>query len=72
MYKWYNDIFDLQEEPSEYNEVISLENEKLVMAMGQKDSWVKVVMTPSPEICTREPYYVDTVFLKVKETVIRN
>lgn len=69
LYKWYNDIFDLQEEPSEYNEVISLENEKLVMAMGQKDSWVKVVMTPSPEICTREPYYVDTVFLKVKETV---
>lgn len=68
-YRWYNDIFDLQVESSPYNDVVSLTNEQVVMSMGQQDSWMKVIMTPSPEICTREPQYADTAFLRVKKFV---
>lgn len=68
-YHWYNDIFDLETEPSANNEVISLTNEKVILAMGQKDTWMKVVMKPSPEICTRQGEYVDTAFLSLKQTV---
>lgn len=39
------------------------------MKMGQKDTWMKVVMTPSPEICTRQGEYADTAFLQVKQIV---
>lgn len=68
-YKWYNDIFDLSEEECPNNKVVSLENDNVVMVMGQQDTWVKVIMTPSPEICTREPQYLDTAFLRVKQIV---
>lgn len=68
-YKWYNDIFDLEVESPTHNKVVSLENDRVVMAMGQQDSWMKVIMTPSPEICTREPHYTDTAFLQVKKFV---
>lgn len=68
-YKWYNDIFDLEVEAPTHNKVVSLKNDQVVMAMGQRDSWMKVIMTPSPEICTREPHYTDTAFLQVKKFV---
>lgn len=38
--------------------------------MGQQNTWVRVILTPSPEICTREPQYVDTAFLEVKKAVV--
>lgn len=69
-YRWYNDIFDLQTESSPYNEVISLQNDKVVMSMGQQNTWMRVILTPSPEICTREPQYIDTAFLEVKKSVV--
>lgn len=69
-YRWYNDIFDLQTESSPYNEVISLQNDKVVLSMGQQNTWMRVILTPSPEICTREPQYVDTAFLEVKKAVV--
>lgn len=68
-YKWYNDIFDLSTEKPSTNEVVSLKNDRVVMKMGQKDTWMKVVMTPSPEICTRQGEYADTAFLQVKQIV---
>lgn len=68
-YKWYNDVFDLQEGSAPYNPVVSLQNDKVVLAMGQQNTWMKVVMTPSPEICTRKPQYTDTAFLEVKKVV---
>lgn len=68
-YRWYNDIFDLEVESPTHNKVVSLKNDQVVMAMGQQDSWMKVIMTPSPEICTREPHYTDTAFLQVKKFV---
>lgn len=68
-YRWYNDIFDLSQEECPYNKVVSLKNDEVVLEMGQQDTWVKVIMTPSPEICTREPQYVDTAFLRVKKIV---
>lgn len=69
-YRWYNDIFDLQSESSPYNEVISLQNDKVILSMGQQNTWMRVILTPSPEICTREPQYVDTAFLEVKKVVV--
>lgn len=69
-YRWYNDIFDLQVESSPNNEVISLQNEKVIMSMGQQNTWMRVILTPSPEICTREPQYADTAFLEVKKAVV--
>lgn len=68
-YRWYNDIFDLSQETTSNNEVVSLRDERVVMKMGQKDTWMKVVVTPSAEICMREPQYADTAFLQVKQTV---
>lgn len=49
--------------------MVSLKNDRVVMKMGQKDTWMKVVMTPSPEICTRQGEYADTAFLQVKQIV---
>lgn len=68
-YRWYNDIFDLSQETSANNEVISLRNEQVILKMGQKDTWMKVVVTPSAEICMREAHYTDTAFLQVKQIV---
>lgn len=68
-YRWYNDIFDLQTESSPYNKVISLQNDKAILSMGQQNTWMRVILTPSPEICTRQPQYVDTAFLEVKKVV---
>lgn len=68
-FDWYNDIFHLPSEPSPKNELISYEGHKLTMVMGQEDTWMKVYLTPSKEVCTDQPTYVDTVFLKKKEWV---
>lgn len=66
VYTWYNDVFELPEEESPRNEVIHYENEKVTMVMGQEDTWMRVVMTPSAEVCMRDPVFIDTVFMKKK------
>lgn len=68
-FTWYNDVFQLPDKQSPKNELIRYENDKLTLRLGQEDTWMRVVMTPSPDVCTREPNYVDTAFLKVKNTV---
>lgn len=65
-YTWYNDIFKLPEDHSPKNELISYDGDKLTMVMGQEDTWMRVVLDPSVEICTREPLIIDTVFMKRK------
>lgn len=62
-YEWYNDVFHLPEE-NPRNQLLSYSETKLTMVMGQEDTWMKVFVTPSNEVCTEEPVYVDTVFLK--------
>lgn len=68
-YTWYNDVFELPEEQSPKNELIHYESEKITMVMGQEDTWMRVVMNPSAEICIKEPVVVDTVFMKKKPWV---
>lgn len=63
-YDWYNDIFHLSEENPRNNELLSYSETKLTLVMGQEDTWVKLIVTPSQEICTEEPEYIDTVFLR--------
>ena len=65
-YKWYNDIFVLPEEQSPKNELLRYDSANIVMVMGQEDTWMRVEMTPSPEICVKEPVVIDTVFMKKK------
>ncbi|MEG2556538.1 MAG: gliding motility-associated C-terminal domain-containing protein, partial [Odoribacter sp.] len=55
-YHWYRDIFD---------KGIGISK---VIGMNQKDTWVKVVLEPSKELCV-ERVLTDTVFLSVKEYV---
>lgn len=62
-YVWYNDIFHLPEE-NPRNELLSYAETKLTMVMGQEDTWMKVFVTPSNEVCTEDSVYIDTVFLK--------
>ena len=50
-YVWYNDIFHLPEE-NPRNELLSYAETKLTMVMGQEDTWMKVFVTPSNEVCT--------------------
>lgn len=71
-YHWYNDIFDLSKEEPTYTDVVSLKNEEVVLAMGQEDTWVRVELTPSPEICVKEPILIDTAFLRKKQVVTPN
>lgn len=68
-YTWYNDVFELPDEQSPKNELIHYESEKITMVMGQEDTWMRVVMNPSAEICIKEPVVVDTVFMKKKPWV---
>lgn len=68
-FEWYNDIFRLPEEESPRNQLLSYEDQKITLVMGQEDTWVKVYMTPSEETCPEQPQYVDTVFLRKKEWV---
>lgn len=68
-YTWYNDVFELPDEQSPKNELIHYESEKITMVMGQEDTWMRVVMTPSAEICIKEPVVIDTVFMKKKPWV---
>lgn len=69
VYTWYNDVFELPEQESPRNKVIRYENEKVTMLMGQEDTWMRVIMQPSPEVCIKEPVVVDTVFMKKKPWV---
>lgn len=62
-YEWYNDIFHLPEE-NPRNVLLSYAETKLTLVMGQEDTWMKVFVTPSQEVCTEEPVYMDTVFLR--------
>lgn len=62
-YEWYNDIFHLPEE-NPRNVLLSYAETKLTLVMGQEDTWMKVYVTPSQEVCTEEPVYMDTVFLR--------
>lgn len=57
VYTWYRDVFELGT------------GDRKTQKMTQQDTWIKVVMTPSPEVCV-EGVIADTVFLKVKETVV--
>lgn len=68
-YTWYNDVFELPDEQSPKNELIHYESEKITMVMGQEDTWMRVVMNPSAEICIKDPVVVDTVFMKKKPWV---
>lgn len=68
-YTWYNDVFELPDEQSPKNELIHYESEKITMVMGQEDTWMRVVMNPSAEICIKEPVVIDTVFMKKKPWV---
>lgn len=68
-FDWYNDIFHLPTETSPRNELLSYSDTKVKMVMGQEDTWMKVFVTPSKEVCTDQPVYVDTVFLRKKEWV---
>lgn len=65
-YAWYNDVFELPEEESPKNEVVYYDSAKVTLVMGQEDTWMRVVMTPSPEICVKEPVIIDTLFMKKK------
>lgn len=71
-FDWYNDIFHLPTDKSPKNELLSYEGTKMTLVMGQEDTWVKVFITPSEEVCTEEPLYMDTVFLRKKEWVTPN
>lgn len=53
-YQWYNDIFDKGV------------SEVLTMTMTETDTWIKVIVTPSSEVCASESSYTDTVHLSVK------
>lgn len=68
-FDWYNDIFHLPTETSPRNELLTYSDTKLRMVMGQEDTWMKVFVTPSKEVCTDQSVYVDTVFLKKKQWV---
>ncbi len=73
-FHWYNDIFDLHTDMSPRNELLTeLDDDMLVkeirLRLDQQDTWVKVVMTPSPEVCTEEPTYEKQVFLKLNPSV---
>lgn len=65
-YTWYNDVFELPEEESPKNEVVYYDSAKVTLVMGQEDTWMRVVMTPSAEICVKEPVIIDTLFMKKK------
>lgn len=69
VYTWYNDVFRLPEEHSPKNELLHHGNDKITLVMGQEDTWVRVVMTPSQEVCIRDPFIEDTVFMKKKDRV---
>lgn len=68
-YTWYNDIFELPNQQSPFNELIALENDKVTLVMGQEDSWMRVVMVPSPEVCMREPMLSDSLIMRKKPWV---
>jgi gliding motility-associated-like protein len=73
-FRWYNDIFDMHTEVSPTNELLTKLDDKMkvsdiLMRMDQQDTWVKVIMTPSPEVCTEQPFYEEKVFLKLKPSV---
>lgn len=68
-YTWYNDIFELPNQQSPYNELIALEHDQMTLVMGQEDSWIRVVMTPSPEVCMREPMLSDSLIMRKKPWV---
>lgn len=53
---WYRDIFDKGT------------GIRKTFVMDQKDTWVKAVFEPSPELCVEKAVY-DSVFLRVKEYV---
>lgn len=53
---WYRDIFDKGT------------GIRKTFVMDQKDTWVKAVFEPSPELCVEKQVY-DSVFLRVKEYV---
>lgn len=55
-FHWFNDIFDLGEK------------EKFTLKMKEEDTWFRVVMDPSKEICTQGAIE-DTIHLRVKKTV---
>lgn len=63
-YNWYNDIFHLPNGNNPNNELLSYSETKLTLVMGQEDTWMKVVATPSNEVCTEMPMYSDSVFLR--------
>lgn len=54
-YEWQNDVFNMGT------------GEMITMKMTEEDTWIKVMMTPSEEICTGGMVYADTIHLKVKE-----
>lgn len=55
-YHWYRDIFDKGTGKTKN------------FVMNQKDTWVRVVLVPSPELCV-EGVVSDSVFLQVKDSV---
>lgn len=68
-YTWYNDVFQLPEQQSPMNEMIAYDEKQVTLVMGQADTWMRLVMKPSQEICSSTPVIIDTMFLQKKELV---
>lgn len=62
-YEWHNDIFHLPN-GNPNNELLNYSDTELTMVMGQEDTWMKVIVTPSNEVCTEDSVYIDEIFLR--------
>lgn len=68
-YTWYNDVFQLPEQQSPMNELIAYDEKQVTLVMGQADTWMRLMMKPSKEICSSTPVIIDTMFLWKKDLV---
>ncbi|MDL2283399.1 gliding motility-associated C-terminal domain-containing protein, partial [Odoribacter sp. OttesenSCG-928-G04] len=68
-YTWYNDVYKLPLEQSPSNKLLHYENERIKLVMGQEDTWVRVTMQPSIEVCPDSAIYDRKLFMTKSQIV---